>query len=121
MTVGGTGSTLVYVTGGLALTEIKFDQAFSEPPFTSPPLGTPQSASSSDVTVGWTVGGGVETLLTGHWTAKAEYLFAQFDPGNISGSFRGAGFGGAGSGTMFTNSLSNLDIHIVRVGVNYKF
>ena len=40
MAVGATGNTLLYVTGGLALTEIKFDENFSEPPFTSPPDGT---------------------------------------------------------------------------------
>lgn len=121
MTVGGAGGTLVYVTGGFALTEINFDQAFSEPPFTSPPTGSPQSASISDVKVGWTVGGGVETLLVGNWTAKAEYLFVQFDPGDVSGSFSGNGFGLAGSSATITNSLSDLDIHIVRLGVNYKF
>jgi outer membrane immunogenic protein len=121
MTVGSTGSTLLYVTGGLALTEIKFNQAFSEPPFTSAPNGTPQSASISNVKAGWTVGGGVETMLGGNWSAKAEYLFAQFDPGSVSGSFTGLGAGGAGSAATITNSLSHLNISVARVGLNYKF
>jgi outer membrane immunogenic protein len=121
MTVGSTGSTLIYLTGGLALTEIKFNQAFSEPPFTAAPLGTPQFASISDVKAGWTVGGGVETALTGNWRVKAEYLFVRFDPGDASGSFSGNGAGGAGSTSTITNSLSHLDIHVARVGVNYKF
>ena len=54
--------------------------------------------------------------MTGHWTAKAEYLFVQFDPGDISGSFTALG-----RSATITNSLSDLNIHIVRVGVNYKF
>ena len=116
MAVGATGNTLLYVTGGLALTEIKFDQNFSEPPFTSPPFGTPQGASISSVKAGWTVGAGVECMIGGNWSAKAEYLFAQFDPGDTSGSFAGLG-----RFATLSNSLSHLDLHVARVGLNYKF
>ena len=114
--VGGTGSTLLYVTGGLALTEIKFDQNFSEPPFTNPPGNSPQSASISDVKAGWTVGGGVEAMLAPNWSVKGEYLFVQFDPGDASGSFTALG-----RSATLTNSLSHLNIHVARVGFNYKF
>jgi outer membrane immunogenic protein len=114
--VGATGNTLLYVTGGLALTEIKFDQNFSEPPFTSPPDGTPQHASISTVKAGWTVGAGVESMIGGNWSAKAEYLFARFNPGDASGSFEGLG-----RFATLSNSLSHLDLHVARVGLNYKF
>jgi len=116
VTVGGTGSTLLYLTGGLALTEIKFDQNFSEPPFTSPPGNSPQSASISDVKAGWTVGGGVEAMLAKNWSVKGEYLFVQFDPGDVSGSFTAQN-----RSATITNSLSHLNIHVARVGLNYKF
>jgi len=121
VTVGATGSTLLYVTGGLALTQIKFDQAFSEPPFTSPPNGTPQSASISEVKAGWTVGGGVEAMLARNWSVKGEYLFVQFDPGDVSGSFSGSSNPGQPRFATLTNSLSHLNIHVARVGFNYKF
>lgn len=116
MTVGATGSTLLYVTGGLALTEIKFDQNFSEPPFTNPPGNSPQSASISKIKAGWTLGAGVEAKLTNNWSVKGEYLFTQFDPGDVAGSFTAQ----ARSATI-SNSLSHLNIQIARVGVNYKF
>lgn len=116
MTVGATGSTLLYVTGGLALTEIKFDQNFSEPPFTNPPGNSPQSASISDVKAGWTVGGGVEAMLAPNWSVKGEYLFVQFDPGDVSGSFTAQN-----RFATLTNSLNHLNIHVARIGFNYKF
>ena len=94
---------------------MKFDQNFSEPPFTSPPDGTPQHASISTVKAGWTVGAGVKNIIGGNWSAKAEYLFARFNPGDASGSFEGLGSLGA------SNSLSHLDLHVARVGLNYKF
>jgi opacity protein-like surface antigen len=51
-----------------------FRQTFSEPPFTTPPDGTPQVATFSKTKAGWTIGAGVEAGLWGNWTVKAEYL-----------------------------------------------
>ncbi|AXK83247.1 porin family protein [Pseudolabrys taiwanensis] len=49
-----------YVTGGLALGNIKTNVAG---------LG-----SSDETKAGWTVGGGIEAAIAGPWTAKVEYL-----------------------------------------------
>ncbi len=35
--------------------------------------------------MGWTVGAGIEGVISGNWTAKLEYLYV--DLGNVSGSF----------------------------------
>lgn len=100
-----TGHALLYVTGGLALTNFKFNQVFSEPPDS-------QNASIAQLKAGWTVGAGSEAQLSGNWTVKAEYLFVQFDVGSAAGSLPGA---------VLSNSLDKLDEHIGRVGLNYKF
>jgi outer membrane immunogenic protein len=40
---------------------------------------------NSSTRVGWTVGAGVEGVVSGNWTAKIEHLY--IDLGNVSGSF----------------------------------
>ena len=47
------------------------------------------SASSTTTRVGWTIGAGIEGVVSGNWTAKLEYLYV--DLGDVSGAFRHAG------------------------------
>ena len=54
------GGVLPYVTGGLAVGDIR--------------AATPGFAGASTTNAGWTVGGGLEVALPGNWSAKAEYL-----------------------------------------------
>src|SRR5580658_7689362 len=64
------GSVLPYVTGGLAVGDIR--------------AGFPGFATASTTNAGWTVGGGIEVALPGNWSAKAEYLhvdLGRFDCG----------------------------------------
>ena len=60
--VGATGKWLPYLTGGLAVGQIKASDALLP-------------ASGRDFRTGWTVGGGLEVVLAPSWTAKAEYLY----------------------------------------------
>jgi outer membrane immunogenic protein len=101
---------LLYFTGGLAVTDRKFDQFFSEPPNTL-------TISSSKIQVGFSVGGGYEYAFTRNWSVKAEYLYSQFGGLTAAGHLLIPG----GRGATFNNSLGNLDIHMARVGVNYHF
>jgi outer membrane immunogenic protein len=82
-----------YVTGGLAVGDIKATQA--------------GVGSVSDTNAGWTVGGGVEAALAANWTAKVEYLYA--DLGDVS--------------CTVCAPATNVDFrtHIVRTGVNLRF
>jgi outer membrane immunogenic protein len=57
--------------------------------------------------VGWTVGGGVEAMISPDWTAKLEYLYVDledvsFTSGGDSGNF-------------------DDDFHVIRAGLNYHF
>jgi outer membrane immunogenic protein len=72
---------------------------------------------NSSTRVGWTVGAGVEGVVSGNWTAKIEYLY--IDLGNVSGSFTTPIV--APSGAFLTSSYSShITDNILRVGLNYK-
>ena len=53
---------------------------------------------------GWTVGGGLEAALSGPWTAKVEYLYADL-----------------GRGTSVLGADTKFNASIVRAGLNYRF
>jgi outer membrane immunogenic protein len=114
---------LLYVTGGLAVTNLNFNQSFAEPPFTP----TPETATLSSTKVGWTVGAGFEYAFASNWTLRGEYLFAQFAADTAIGTLINGSGSGPGCvapfscGATFTNSLSTLNVQIVRAGLNYKF
>jgi outer membrane immunogenic protein len=100
---------LVYVTGGLAVGESKYNMTFTQ----SVAGGCRCYSLSDDVTrAGWTAGGGVETALARNWTAKLEYLYVD----------------------LGTHSIDTVDVdgvpfhvehkirnHALRLGLNYKF
>jgi len=112
---------LPYLTTGIAVSHSEFKQTFSELPFTP----NPEGVSVSRTTVGWTIGTGVEVYLGRNWSAKAEYLYARFGGTDVVGRLGGANGQspalGSVDGAKFTNSLSALELHIFRVGVNYRF
>jgi high affinity Mn2+ porin len=98
---------LFYLTGGLAWT---YDQ-FTRTQATGTPTGTAPAGTvdtSFLARIGSTVGAGIEAPIAPGWTAKLEYLYSQF--GNI--------------GVTFPESMqrfdSDLSMHQVRWGVNYK-
>lgn len=84
-----------YVTGGLAVGDIKAEPAG---------LG-----STTQTNAGWTVGGGLEVAVTGPWTAKIEYLYADLGKGSCDVSVCGV--------------ATDVDLHtsLVRAGINYRF
>jgi outer membrane immunogenic protein len=112
---------LLYLTAGIAASHSEFKQTFSEPPFTP----NPESVSVSRTTVGWTLGTGVEFALGRNWSAKAEYLYARFGGTDVVGRLGGANGQspalGSVDGATFSNSLSPLELHLFRIGANYRF
>ena len=65
--------SLFYGTGGLAYGSIKTTGALAG--FNGNGVAVASIGSSSDIRVGWTVGAGVEGMITNNWTAKLEYLY----------------------------------------------
>jgi len=93
--------SLFYVTGGAAFVNVKNNA--------DDVGGTPLSASNSQIASGWTVGGGIETMLGGNWSAKAEYLYID-----------------AGSQDVFNSEFGELihfdnRFHVFRYGLNHRF
>jgi outer membrane immunogenic protein len=110
---------LFYVTGGLAVTEIKGDFLFSDTFATAN-----ESASISKTRAGWALGGGVEYAWAGPWSVRVEYLhvdFGNFDNAKTTSSNLTAFTPAIAFPTnVFTHSIKFTD-DIVRVGLNYRF
>jgi outer membrane immunogenic protein len=102
---------LIYVTGGLAVTDLHYNNSYVETFYPSA-----QNGSVSSTKAGWTVGGGVEYALLNRWSVKLEYLYVEFD--NVSSAVPIVAPGGFTA--PFSNS-ANLKENIVRAGLNYKF
>jgi outer membrane immunogenic protein len=124
---------LVYATGGLAYASIRNNGngfgagliATTAPGFINPVSGVPGpsqaflggvTSGGSRSKAGWTVGAGAEYAITYNWTVKAEYLYENF------GHFNNApGFFFPGAAAAVNNHGHDINVNIVRVGVNYKF
>ena len=95
------GPSLLYATGGVALVNVRnnFDAV----------AGTSTiEFASSETAIGWTVGGGIETMIGGNWSMKAEYLVID-----------------AGQNVFISilDRTAHFDnrFHVFRYGLNYKF
>ncbi|MGO8952311.1 MAG: outer membrane protein [Rhodomicrobium sp.] len=93
------GNALIYAKGGFAFFtgDVHVSDAYD---------GIYQDSGTF---TGWTVGGGVEYLLTPNWTVKAEYLYFDFDNSNFSCCLVSS------SGRLDNNLTANT----VKVGFNY--
>ena len=87
---------LPFVTGGLAAGDVH--------------ASTPGGAVSRTKT-GWTVGGGLEYAFLGHWSAKAEYLYA--DLGSSTCDYTTC--------ILPSDASADFTANIVRAGINYRF
>ena len=88
---------LPYVTGGLAVGNIRASQ--------------PGFIGGDDTNAGWTVGGGLEFVIAGNWTAKAEYLYVDLGKFNC----------GLACGNGINPDNVSFSTHMVRGGVNFRF
>jgi outer membrane immunogenic protein len=115
-----TGPALFYVTGGLALTNFKYDHNFTA---TSGTITALESASVSKTKAGWTVGGGVEWAFAGNWSVKGEYLYADF--GSVSSSSVPIQLPPLPppviTSTTTLGHSADLIVQTVRIGINYRF
>jgi outer membrane immunogenic protein len=67
---------------------------------------------SEQARTGWTIGGGIEVALGGNWSLKGEYSFIDFGTEDVR-------FAGP------LNSFAEYDVeqqlHVAKIGVNYRF
>ena len=113
---------LLYATGGLAVGGVNSQGSVTVNSGT--PFPVIWSGSNSTTKTGFVVGGGAEWAFSGHWTAKAEYLW--YNLGSVSHPLTCVTDGGLAcnlGGVYATLGSSNSSVFgsIVRVGVNYNF
>jgi outer membrane immunogenic protein len=87
-----------YITGGAAFADVKAGQDG---------VG---GTGADQWRTGWTVGGGVEAMFAPNWSAKVEYLYADFGTGSAT-SYNAPGFVG----------VTERNVNMVRGGINYHF
>ncbi|MGE0231357.1 MAG: outer membrane protein, partial [Flavobacteriaceae bacterium] len=104
-----TGFGLIYATGGLAYSDLEYSVTDTA---TAAPAGPSTIAASAESDWGWTVGGGAEFMLANNWSVKAEYLYVHFDGETATG---------VSGGTPFNFAFDDTEMHIARVGLNYRF
>ncbi len=102
------GKALFFVTGGLAVTDLKY-QGLLTTVFANIPLSLAENKA------GWTAGGGLQYKVSRHWSLRGDYLYADF--------------GGLHTPTsqilvplapIFANH-ADAQAHMVRFGVNWHF
>ncbi len=107
--------TLLFVTGGYAFADV--DYRLEATNRGGNPVGNTVTFDESDTRSGYVLGGGAEYALRDNLTIKLEYQYLDFDDETYKAqSFTTVG---APSG-VFYDSKSELDLHTVKVGVNYK-
>lgn len=92
------GAWMPYITGGLAFADIRAGQNF------------PGSTTADQWRTGWTIGAGLEWMFAPNWSAKVEYLYADFG-NNSSVSYTAPG----------VVNVTERDVNVIRGGINYKF
>ncbi|WP_315832617.1 outer membrane protein [Bradyrhizobium prioriisuperbiae] len=87
------GPALLYVKGGWAWANNRVSVS-----------GFGQSVSDSQFHSGWTVGAGLEYMFAPSWSAKAEYMYADY-----------------GKETYFNALDLGTSVHTIKGGINYHF
>jgi outer membrane immunogenic protein len=104
-----------YLTGGGAMLRLNFEQTYSQTTL----AGTFTEIATIKDRLGWTVGAGVEVAVWGAFSIKAEYLYAQF--WRTDEATDGLLAGPANATAKFSNAVSFIDLHVARIGFNYRF
>ena len=113
-----TPNLLLFVTGGLAVSDITVSNSFSDNFASGGFAGARGSSSNSGVRAGWVLGAGGELALDRNWTLKAEYLYVDLGSIDTTARITHGNFAGY-SNTLTTKA--DINAQIARVGVNYKF
>jgi outer membrane immunogenic protein len=127
-----TPDLLVYATGGAAWQHVEATSTcgphnllFTCSPLANNPLNpnnppfllNPATVTDSATKLGYTIGGGVETMVDGHWLVRAEFRYSDF--GSITNT--DARTAPVASADFTTSYRLRLTTETALVGVAYKF
>jgi len=96
---------LIYATGGYAFANLETNAVATAGPVIA-------QYSASEIRSGWTAGAGIEVAFAPNWSAKLEYLYADF--GNTRTTW-------SAFGVPVVFDDARLTMNVVRGGVNYRF
>jgi outer membrane immunogenic protein len=114
------GNQLIYLTGGLAVSDVSFAQSivltgYGQRPGSGPAL----AGATSSTQAGWTAGFGIEYALSWNWLIKAEYLYVSFPNHSAAQALSGAP--ATATGNLTGTAAGNLTDSIARAGFDYRF
>ncbi len=119
-TVLHSSPSLLYLTGGIAVTQLKVTNHFSD----NSPLAGSGGGSLSENQIGWTAGAGIELASFAQATLNLEYLYIYIPSvtttSSISNSVAGFGIPAQSLSSPFTTTGS-LHTNLIRLGLNYRF
>jgi outer membrane immunogenic protein len=107
---------LLYATAGVALTDFKFTSRYSDNAVGFGFPGGSGSGSESEIRAGWTFGLGGEWQVDDLWSVKVEYLYMDFGSKGLDVP--------TSNTPAFAQTMrveADLDTHILRIGLNYRF
>lgn len=110
------GPVLVYGTGGLAMTNLKYQSFFSDTFATAQ-----ESAVTDSKQTGWAAGAGVEFKTGPRWSLKGEYLYGDFGSVTKTSTNLTAFTPRIAFPTNVFTHTADLTAHIYRFGFNYRF
>jgi outer membrane immunogenic protein len=110
------GKALFYLTGGLAVTDMNYQEVF-----TDTFADCTENGGVKTTKAGWTAGVGIEYQAGPRWSVKVEYLYADFGTvSTTSTNLMGFSPPIPFPTNVFTH-IANLRVHVFRGGFNYRF
>ncbi|WP_395663079.1 outer membrane protein [Aestuariivirga sp.] len=110
-----TPNTMVFGTGGITQADVSVQASYKDKTGTDNPEKD-WSTESDGWTSGMFVGGGIETMLTDHVSAKLEYRFARYDDMSADAKAEGSN-----SYYESTVSTGDIDVQSLRATVAWRF
>jgi outer membrane immunogenic protein len=124
-----TQDLLVFATGGVAFAKVEQHLTFSNLTSDSTfgarnggstlvcPPDVCLAGSSSETSAGWTAGGSFEYAITPQISLKVKYLFVDLSSHSVTARSSDPGT----TPDVFLKATSDVELHIVRAGMNVKF
>ncbi|BDA86024.1 membrane protein [Aureimonas sp. SA4125] len=119
-----TPSALAYVTGGVAYGEVDYGFSTDSPAVTG--VNPAAIVNQDEDDFGYTVGAGMEVLVTDNISFGAEYLYTNLGGGDSFTRLSGGPFDGSGTAVIAGNSTDftsggDFDFHTVTAKLSYRF
>ena len=124
-----TPNLLAFVTGGLAYGQVKHTGTYTTTGLVAGNTGVFSfsctagnacfTGSSTDVTVGWTIGGGLEYAFWQRWTLRGEYLFVSLPAKSLTETALTVAAGTSAS--SFNANFNRTEFSVARAALSYRF